>query len=77
MTGLNSGEDDVEILHRLLGKFDAIDDEQHALSVPGLEEAADQRGTEERLSCPRRHFEQELPAPVSSKPAISSSARIW
>ena len=59
---LELGEDDVEVLHRLLGQFDAVHDEQHALGVARDEKAADERGTQQRLAGAGRHFEEELAA---------------
>ena len=62
MTGLELRQDDREILHRLLRKFDAVDDEQNALGVAGREEAADESGAEKRFAGARRHLKQEFAA---------------
>ena len=53
-------QDHIEVLHRLLRQFDAIDDEQHALGVARDEEAANQRRAQQRLARAGRHFQQEL-----------------
>ena len=52
-------EDDIEVLHRLLGELDAVHDEEHALGISGDQEAANQRSAQQRLSGAGRHFEQE------------------
>ena len=58
--GLELRQNDVEILHRLLRQFDAVNDEQHALGVAGQEKAADERGAQQRLAGAGRHFQKKL-----------------
>src|ERR1035437_6688109 len=53
-------EHDSEIFKRLLGEFDAVNDEKHALGIARYQKTADERGAKERLASASRHFEQEF-----------------
>jgi len=58
--GFELREGDVEIFQGLLREFDAVNDEQNALGVTGLEETADEGGAEHGLAGACGHFEEEL-----------------
>jgi hypothetical protein len=58
-------EDNVEILHGLLGEFDAVDDEQDALCVASSEKAANEGGAEKGLAGSSGHFEEKSALAVS------------
>src|SRR5260370_33670927 len=59
------GEDKVEILHGLLGEFDAVDDEQDALGVASGEKAANEGSAEKGLACSGCHFEEKFALALS------------
>src|SRR5260370_40206286 len=58
-------EDNVEILHGLLGEFDAVDDEQDALGVASGEKAANEGSAEKGLACSGGHFEEKFALALS------------
>ena len=58
--GLVFREHDVEIFKRLLGEFNAVNDEKHALGIARWQKTADERGAQERLACAGRHFQKKF-----------------